>query len=57
MKTRVGLKYFVTNCGCSHMDIDGVRPVTARSRKILAACGWFRVVTVGLGWLQMFLGV
>ena len=49
MKTRVSLKYLGNNCGCSHMDMNGFRPVTARSRYILADCGWLRVVMVGLG--------
>ena len=49
MKTRAGLKYFANDCGCSHMDMDGLRPVAASSRYILADCGWFRVVMAGLG--------
>ena len=32
MKTRVCVKYFVNNCGCSNMDMDGFNPVTASSR-------------------------
>ena len=38
------------------MDMDGSRPVTASSRKILPGYVWFRVVMAGLEWLQMFLG-
>ena len=56
MKTRVCLKYFANDCGYSHMDMDGFRLITTSSRLSLADCGWFRVVMVGLGWLQMFLG-
>ena len=32
MKTRVGLKYLVNDCGCSHTDMDGFIPATASSR-------------------------
>ena len=32
MKTRVGLKYFLNDCGYSHMDLDGFIPVAANSR-------------------------
>ena len=56
MKTRVGPKCFVNDCGCSHMDMDVSRPVTASSRSILANCGGLLVVMVGLGCLQIVLG-
>ena len=32
METTSCLKYFVNNCGYSHMDIVGFRPVTGSSR-------------------------
>ena len=31
MKTRAGIKCFVNDCGCSHINMDGFRPVTASS--------------------------
>ena len=46
MKTRICPKYFVDNCGRSHIDMDDSRPVTSSSREILADCGWFRVAMV-----------
>ena len=52
-KTRVGLKCFMNDCGCPHMDMDGSRPVAASSRYILVDCGWFWAVMVCLGCLQM----
>ena len=55
-KTRFGLKCFVNDYGCLHMDMNGFRPVAASSRYILADCGWFWVVMVCLGCLQMVFG-
>ena len=52
MKTRVGLKYFVDNYGCSHTDMDNPKPVIAGPKNASPDSGRLLTATIDLGWLQ-----
>ena len=52
MKTRVGLKYFADNYGCSHTDMDNPKPVIAGPKNAPPDSGRLLTATIDLGWLQ-----
>ena len=58
MKTRVGLKCPVNDCGCPQMDMDAPRPVTAKVDSgplwmALSGDGSLRVIVDPFGWMVL----